>query len=368
MKKKHLGIELLRVVAMMMVVVLHYLDKGHILKPYSESMSPANLFFWYVEAFALMSGNVYVLISGYLLVESSWKPQRLVRVLCQVYFYTLLIPVCLLLIQPKPGVEISFYNWLQYILPVGQESYWYITAYVIMFLFSPILAAGAKALTKKQLQGIILGLVFFISAEKTIIPLALTTDNYGYDFGWLLVLFLVAAYIRLHGIPFLDKGKNGWLVFFVSCSLIWLISLVSALIGKFGIDTFGKYYVTMPYTHNYLLSLTGACGLFYGFKNLKMDQAFCEKHASFSKLIYKIAPYTLGVYLLHEHPELRYRWQQWLGVTLDRPFISIVFHMIFCVLIVFTCGILVDMLRDLLFGFVEKNLISKLGFVKDETK
>lgn len=359
MKKRHLGIELLRVVAMMMVIVLHYLDKGHILKPYSESMSPANLFFWFLEAFALMSGNVYILISGYLLAESTWKPNRLVKILCQVYFYTLLIPLFLVALQVVPAREISIYDWAQYILPIGQESYWYITAYVLMFLFSPILAAGAKALTKKQLKGIILALTFFFSIEKTIIPIALTTDHYGYDFGWLLVLFLAAAYIRLHGIPFLEKGKNGWFLFAGSCSGIWLISLISALIGRLGIDTFAKYYVTMPYTHNYFLSMTGAIGLFYGFKNLKMDSVFCEKHAAFSQLIYKIAPFTLGVYLLHEHPVLHYRWPEWLHVSVARPFGMVLLHMVLCVLLVFTCGILTDMLRDKLFSFAEDKFFSR---------
>ena len=143
MKKKNLGIELLRIVAMMMVVVLHYLDKGGILQPYMDNMEPSNLFYWLLEAFALESVNVYILITGYLLADAAWKPKRLFQVVLQVYFYTILIPVVLILAGLVAPGSITLYDWIRYLFPVGQECYWYISAYTVMIVFSPILEAGA---------------------------------------------------------------------------------------------------------------------------------------------------------------------------------------------------------------------------------
>ena len=360
MKKKNLGIELLRIVAMMMVVVLHYLDKGGILQPYMDNMEPSNLFYWLLEAFALESVNVYILITGYLLADAAWKPKRLFQVVLQVYFYTILIPVVLILAGLVAPGSITLYDWIRYLFPVGQECYWYISAYAVMIVFSPILAAGAKSLTKKQFQGVLAILLFLFSVEKTVFPIAFSTDRYGYDFGWLLCLFLVAVYLKLHGIPFLEKGcRNGFLLYVVSCLGMWFISIGSGCLGRMGLATFGLHYVSRPYDHNYLLTLTASVGVFYGFKNLKFREPEDGKQTIFTKLVLLIGPHVMGVYLLHEHPVLNYRWPAWLGVIPGRSVPLMLVHMLACVLLIFTCGVVIDLMRARLYRFVGTTFFRK---------
>lgn len=67
--QKHnlVGIELLRIVAMMMVVGLHYLNFGGIL--WSEAVMNRRIA-WGIEAFLFVAVNCYVLISGYFLVKA----------------------------------------------------------------------------------------------------------------------------------------------------------------------------------------------------------------------------------------------------------------------------------------------------------
>ena len=66
--QKHnlVGIELLRIIAMMMVVGLHYLNFGGIL--WSEAVMNRRIA-WGIEAFLFVAVNCYVLISGYFLVK-----------------------------------------------------------------------------------------------------------------------------------------------------------------------------------------------------------------------------------------------------------------------------------------------------------
>ena len=81
------GIELLRCIAMLMVITLHYLDKGGVLIPLSQKQSPAGYAAWLLEAFCIVAVNVYVLISGYFLVEAGFRVKRILLLAAQVLFY-----------------------------------------------------------------------------------------------------------------------------------------------------------------------------------------------------------------------------------------------------------------------------------------
>lgn len=83
------NMELLRVLAMMLVIVLHFLGKGGALTPLTEkTISAAGWTAWILESLAIVAVNVYMLISGYFLVESTFKGKRLAGLVLQVLFYS----------------------------------------------------------------------------------------------------------------------------------------------------------------------------------------------------------------------------------------------------------------------------------------
>ena len=94
--KRQSNFELLRIVAMFMIIALHYLVKGNVAAPWSESRTLVNYTAWLVEAFCIVAVNCYVLLSGYFLVESEWKPGRALSLLFQVLFYSLAVPAAML--------------------------------------------------------------------------------------------------------------------------------------------------------------------------------------------------------------------------------------------------------------------------------
>ena len=76
-KERMANLEVLRCVAMMMVVVLHYLGKGGLLPDLTAPLSVQDMAAWLLEAFCIVAVNVYMMISGYFLCESSFKLSRL---------------------------------------------------------------------------------------------------------------------------------------------------------------------------------------------------------------------------------------------------------------------------------------------------
>lgn len=350
--KRQANFELLRIVAMMMIIALHYLNKSDLILLYTEEHSAVNYAAHLIESFCIVAVNCYVLLSGYFLVESAWKPKRVVSLVAQILFYSLLIPIVLSCIGVVSFGELSVYDWLNYVLPIETEHYWFATAYLVMYVFSPILAAGVKAADKRTLQTIIFFLLLYFSLWKSLVPAKLATDRYGYDFGWFLCLFLIAAYIRLYGLPRLEKKRNAVLLY-VGMSLgIFLLMEVTGILAEV-LPPFA-YYMDMPDTYNHILCLLSSIGFFMMFKDMKpWDGRAAE-------VIRRLSPYTFGVYLLHEHILVRYQWMQWLGVEAVWGSWMFVPHLIFCVLIVYAAGTMVDFVRAQIFRGVEK-MMAKPG-------
>lgn len=346
MKKRMVSVELLRIISMLMVVMLHYLAKGGLLTPILEEFGEKSYVAWFVESFCIVAVNVYMLISGYFLVEARWKLSRLVELICQVLFYGVGVVAVLLLTGMVSLGELDIYRTSQYVLPISMEHYWFATAYVGMYLFAPILAVGVKAMEKKQLQMSIVLLLFFHSVMKTIMPIQLTVDERGYDALWFMCVFLVAAYVRLYGIPFFHTVKNGILCYAGTAMFIFGYSMLLRRIclhtGVF------KGVVQNAYQYNHLLNLLAALALFCAFLRWNISG-----ESRVARMICRIAPYTFGVYLLHEHIEIRFLWTTWCGADISEAPLPMAVRAVVSVLLVFVIGILVDMLRAKLFEYVK---------------
>lgn len=340
-KTRQANIELLRIVAMLMVVVLHYLIKGGATPSLAEDTGILNLMTWYLKAMCIVTINVYVLISGYFLQEAKWKISRLISLWFQTMFYSVLVPVVCLVLGVSDVGEWGLYDWINVLFPIQMEHYWFITSYVVLYLFVPVLSAGIKQLTKRQHELVITGLLLIFSFPKTILPIAIPTDRNGYDFGWFLCLFVIAAYVRMYGIPFFNKKGKAFGGYLLAVTAIWLISVGCGVLSRKGLAL--EHAMNMPYCYNHLLVLVAALGLFYTFSYIRIPRGVV------SNIICKVSTYTLGVYLLHENLAIRSQWQFWAGIEQVREGFEIFSHMIMTVIAVFIAGVLVDYVRDCIF-------------------
>ncbi len=344
--KRQPSIEVLRSLAMLMVITMHYLDKGKVNISLAETQTVWSILGWLLHSFCIVAVNCYVLISGYFLIESKFKWQKLVELICQVLFYSILVPVVMLAIGILPASEISLYKIFLYVFPIHTEHYWFATAYVIMYVFSPVLAAGIKNMEKKALQMTIGIALLILSVAKTILPIQMELDRFGYDAMWFMVLFMIAGYIRLYGIRWITTAKKGLAVYICGSILTFILAfavrVLSLATGKMG------YFVTRTFDYNHLICLISSVGLFLCFLYWNANEN------KFTKLAVAIGPYTFGVYLLHEQWEMRHVWpkllqtQKFAGTPLQ------FLHWIISIIIVFAIGIVVDYLRSKLFNLVKR--------------
>lgn len=344
--------EILRVVAMLMVILLHYLSKGGLLADPASAMSGSDKAFWVLEALSVVCVNVYVLISGYFLTESRFKLGKVAYLWCQVFFYSIVVAAVAMAVGIVDYHQyMDLFNLQFLVFPIVNGHYWFATAYILMYIFSPFMSHAVRNMKKENLAWLICLLLIPCCLAKSVLPVPLKADDLGNGVVWFLCLYLIAAYIRLYGIPFLEKKFMPLITYCLSAVLI-LTSLAAAaavvrLTGSY------QYALEIPMHYNFIFVLTGALGLFYCFKNLKVKDNILVRY------LVRIAPYTFGVYLLHEHLFIRYWWVDAMKVS-ESYGAARILHILLCVVIIFTVGILVDFLRSLLFKVFDKLIVIAL--------
>jgi len=148
MEQRNRGIDLLRMTAMWMVVILHILNKGGVLAaaaPLSAGQGTARL----LETAAYCAVNCYGLISGYVGVQRRFRYSGALALWLRVAFYTLVITAVFACLMPG---SVNGDRVLRAFFPVLFRQYWYVTAYFGMCLFIPFFNLLLNRLSKGQLR------------------------------------------------------------------------------------------------------------------------------------------------------------------------------------------------------------------------
>ena len=349
------NLELLRCVAMMMVVVLHYLGKGELLADLTgDRLKGAQIVAWLLECFCIVAVNVYMLISGYFLCTSSFKISRLIRLWLQVWVYSVVFGLAGALSGVMTGTDFDAHYLLTLLFPVSMGHYWFMTAYVFLYLLLPFLGIAVQRMTRQQLQ-VALGLLFFaFCILKSVLPIRLEMDGQGYDCLWYLCVFLAAAYIRRFGIPFLENKKHCLILYAACCLLVFAGTFLLRAVYLHTQALGRMLKICLEYNH--ILPFLAAVGLFGFFAGMQVK-------GKWTRWINWAGPYTLGVYLLHENLGLRYSWQSWLGAEKVAAAMAeggwaaagiLLCWTVFAVICVFACGIFVDVIRKQIFGILHR--------------
>ena len=331
--------EILRIVAMLMVLMCHYLDKGWLLKPTTDVLAPQDRIMWVLESIGLCSVNIYVLIGSYFLVDKKFHFSRLAKLWLEVFFYSLLFALVFFALGQVTSSEVfSLYNILFYIFPASSGHYWFATAYLMLLLFSPLLNKAVHALSKKQLGSIIWALIILFSIIPSVCPFQMANDDLGLSVIWFVVVYLIAAYIKLYGFPFVEK--RAFAMFVASVALIFLSELAVGMVVKAypRLD----YALGVPRHNNFIFTLLASISLFCFAKNHPI-----KNNNWFTRFWVRVAGCTFGVYLIHEHLFIRYQWMYFLKFGEGRE--PIFLHLFVSVIAMFAIGVCIDLVRDLLF-------------------
>ena len=364
---RNYGIDALRIISMLMVVMLHVLKHGGIIRA-SESIT--YLIIWFLEVSAFCAVDCYALISGYVGVYSQYKISNLATLWCRVSFYSLTITAIFKILFPN---EISNGSFFFSFFPIFSRQYWYFTSYALMFLFIPFINEGINRLSKRRLRVLLIAIITFTSFLKPFIDYFwgdIFVLNEGFSPWWLIILYMIGGYIRKYGV--LQKLQSNRTVVFLGAYLAFvIITWGSKILIPYSANLFGREIISDECLFNYqsITILGSAVSLLLAFEHISFN-------ASIIKVVSMISPFAFSVYLIHDHTLIRQRLIAdnftWIAQLPAYLIVPVIFGVVIC--IYFACSLL-DVARYWLFKIVrikersreiELKIIRKIKSREDE--
>jgi surface polysaccharide O-acyltransferase-like enzyme len=317
--------ELLRIISIIMIIGLHLFGHGGILDTFGSKDYPL----WSIEALISVSVNCYVLISGYFLATSEFKLRKLFMLYLQVLFYSVVIYVILLALGI---VQFNKIRLIQELLPILSRRYWFVTCYVAMYILSPFLNKLITQLSKKQMQFFIIILLLLFCEWNVLVPFLSTLNmDHGYGVGWFICLYFFAAYIRLH----YNKNLNKYFYLFIYFLVCFITAALKTGFGLTGLFRYSSVTI-----------LFASLSLFLFFREVKIHNKFTNK------VIFTLAPLTLGVYLIHDNKLIRsILYTDILHLDEYMASVNIYLLIVICLFTIFTTTTIIE--------YIRKNILMK---------
>lgn len=233
LEKRQSNIELLRILAIMGVIVLHYNNPiigGAIKYAREDSL---NLYVLYVlESIFACGVNLFMLISGYFLCEvknrNIWKAIELV---VQVIIFKEAIYFIQVILHLEPFTIKTFFAAL---IPNN----YFVNLYCVVFLLSPFINILIDKLTIRNLRTLVLLSMIFFSIIPTVVDvlgelrgkqiLGLSTiglygSQWGYSIVNFMLMYLIGAYLKKEYNRLIEIDSRKLITFFVINTLLLVV-------------------------------------------------------------------------------------------------------------------------------------------------
>lgn len=329
---------------MFLIVAHHYVVNSGFSQLYDFNHITGNMIFLQLFGFAGKIGiNCFVFITGYFMIKSQFKFQKLLKLYLEIKFYKFTIYILFLItgyeIFSVSGCLKMVFN-IVYGVGIGFSA-----TFVFLYILIPFINRMLSSLNKKSHVTLIGILVFLYTIISTF---SLFHDTYN-NLGWMITTYIIAAYVRLYPCKWFENKKLYIWSTIILVILSWMSILVVDFVGsKLG---FTNYYHMIVNEHKFL-ALVCSFSLFMLFKNIKIKQ---------SRVINTIAASTFGVLLIHANSDVmrKFLWQDVLHNTsyYNSPFLAV--HAILSVLLVYIVCVCIDQIRmhlleRPLFSYIEK--------------
>lgn len=315
--------EFLRLMSMALVLVIH---ANTAYQPWPIDQTdvqavPVHCFLRFlIESLCIVCVNAFVLLSGWFGIKFSLR--RLLSFIFQVLFFSLILSF----LPNHQGKRLI-------IDIVTLNQYWFVRAYIILFIISPALNLLAEHAPKKVFQYVLVA--FFVM--QTVFSYISNSSWFDDGFSPLpfIGLYLLSRYIRIYQPKFATFKKQVDLAVYLGVTVL-LATLSVVLFKWFG--TGGRMF---NYT-NPLVILSSVSFLLF-FTKIKMKD---------NRVINWIAASSVGAYLLHMNPCF---FQSYYIHTLqsfsrwDSSILICIAALVFMIA-VFFAGVLLDKIRGLLWN------------------
>lgn len=311
------NMELLRIISILLIIIFHCVYKSGF--SFEAGFSVNKLIVKSFWMFGELGVNLFILISGYFMITGKFKWRKLILLLAEVLFYHLLITLfarCIGIYE-----VVGWKNIFLSFFPVTLNRYWFITAYVIVYLLSPYLNAFAHAIDKRTYKKFLLTVLFLYSFIPTIFGIFYNTTEsllYYNRLIWLVIAYFVGAYIRLYNISIIHSMKAA-IVTSISSFFVMVVSILF-------IDQFSSFFAVLGTTEIAYFWPPNTVPMV--FLSVGVFGIFLHWEIPYHVVINRIASTTLGIYILHDGLLARWLWRTVFQCTRYQNSPYLVFHIL----------------------------------------
>lgn len=283
-QSRNSNIEFLRIVLMLLIIMHHYAMNN---TKDLMGITSYNLTIWGGKIAVV----TFVIISGYFLINSQFKIEKLLKLYFQVFFYSMLYLIIESIIDKS---SLNLITILNYFFPISNKIYWFMSAYILLYILSPIIAKMLKGLTKEQYKKFLI-LVTILYIIPTNLLLQNRIENIELTFGF-IYFFAIGGYIKLYGISYLEnKKRKNIIILIITLSIAFIITEINdKIVANYDNQYLYQFIdkITMVRNTNSFIVVFCAILIFYIFKDIKIKN---------NKIINYIASKSLAAYLLHSN-------------------------------------------------------------------
>lgn len=360
MKKqvRNSNFELMRICSMFFIIIFHIIRHGNVIE---NCTNPAiQMVLELIMCLLIVHVNSFVLLSGYFQSKSKFKLSKILKLLLQVIFYSIII----LIIGIKHGwiSEYSIISILNNLNLTSLSNYWFIKLYLVLYVFSDYINKYIKNLKREEYKNfliigfIVLSIIPFITGHRVF-------DNNGFSLINFIYLYMIGGYLRKYPLKetyhFINMSINGYRMFLLFG--FTFLGFLSFTFNHLAIEINGMSHIFTEISSRITPSYLSYSTPFVMLQTVLYFELFRTFNIN-NHIINKISNTVFGIYLLHDHEIIRVHIYKLLKI--DNGLFggySIFPKIILVALFIFIICSIIEGIRQWVFKWIQSTRISKKG-------
>lgn len=352
-EKRSSNFEFLRIIAIILIIMSHYSVHGGIVS--SSLPLGINRFILEFLSMGQVGVIIFMLISGYFMGSSKRGLQlsKIFRIWLQVLFYSVAFLLIFCLFNHE---HLSLNAILKTFMPITFKTYWFITAYMVIYIFHPWINRFLNSMDNRSYKAF-LAVALVLLLTRTITH----QDMYTGEIGPFLLYYSFGNYLRINKESVVKKMKKVALLLLLTTTITAVLILLIDIAGQ-------RIPVISGVTPSSLLTHSGSVVAFVIAVSLFCIFGLSKEYSS--KKINVIASTTFGIYLIHDNYLVReLLWGNLFCNTGFANSIFLILHMLASVAVVFAvCGMIELIRKNTIEKIYDKKIASKIDKIQDNVK
>lgn len=303
--------ELLRIVCMLLIIASHafmYSEAVDMLRPGSVNYCLV----YYLKHLFRVSVTAFVLVNGYFMCGRTLHLKKITLLWAQTFTYSLGIYLVLCVVG---AYSLEPAKLLKAVLPIISRKYWFVSCYVFLLMWTPVLNRAVAALDRRQhllLLIVLLGVYcvlapafYWMGIDGTLISGDVTGVKNGLSTVFFIVVYILAAYLRKYRPE--PRFRRWWQNLLLYGGLCLLATAGTLLLYRLrGRLPDAIVDSEMFYAKNSLPLVLAAVCFF------RLFQCLPAIKNGLAAAICRVSPLVFGVYLIHDSNLIRHLlWKNW---------------------------------------------------------